>query len=173
MNHPSTESTSNKKSIGTIIARLIKLTTLIGGCITILLFIESKVENHQKEKTSAEIDTFLANYSKKSLVALNNGSISDIEDFIDKNSQYYTGMNNYVHDEFSAGRQYHSIEIQLSETPKEITSSEYKITTSEEYIYTSGKEKVKEKVKNRCYKVKIIDNNIQISAILDKGERIK
>ncbi|HDR7459774.1 TPA: hypothetical protein QCX45_004142, partial [Bacillus paranthracis] len=91
-------------------------------------------------------------------------------DFIEKDGQYYTGMNNYIHNEFSEGHQYHVVEFQLSAKPEEITSSEYKITTSEEYIFTTGKNKYREKVKNRLYKIKILDNKIQISSMLDKGD---
>ena len=77
-------------------------------------------------------------------------------------------MNNYIHNEFSEGHQYHVVEFQLSAKPEEITSSEYKITTSEEYIFTTGKTSI-EKGKNRLYKIKILDNKIQISSMLDKG----
>lgn len=79
-------------------------------------------------------------------------------------------MNNYIHNEFSEGHQYHVVEFQLSAKPEEITSSEYKITTSEEYIFTTAKSKYREKVKNRLYKIKILDNKIQISSMLDKGD---
>ncbi|MDG0912836.1 hypothetical protein P6U20_26320, partial [Bacillus paranthracis] len=98
------------------------------------------------------------------------GFTSYIADFIEKDGQYYTGMNNYIHNEFSEGHQYHVVEFQLSAKPEEITSSEYKITTSEEYIFTTGKNKYREKVKNRLYKIKILDNKIQISSMLDKGD---
>ena len=57
-----------------------------------------------------------------------------------KDGQYYTGMNNYIHNEFSEGHQYHVVEFQLSAKPEEITSSEYKITTSEEYILPPEKQ---------------------------------
>ncbi|ADY20073.1 hypothetical protein P4U05_17945 [Bacillus paranthracis] len=167
MNPSSIESTSNKKKIVAFIAGVI---TTIGTCIGIISYIETKTENNQKQKTSEDIQIFLNNYSKQSLLAFNKNTSSYIEDFIEKDGQYYTGMNNYIHNEFSEGHQYHVVEFQLSAKPEEITSSEYKITTSEEYIFTTGKSKYREKVKNRLYKIKILDNKIQISSMLDKGD---
>ncbi|HDR7476907.1 TPA: hypothetical protein QCX45_004422, partial [Bacillus paranthracis] len=73
MNPSSIESTSNKKKIVAFIAGVI---TTIGTCIGIISYIETKTENNQKQKTSEDIQIFLNNYSKQSLLAFNKNTSS-------------------------------------------------------------------------------------------------